>query len=297
MRRPAPVDHAPTPLTAALLRRWPLPPLDGAGSKEDRGQVLVVGGSDELPGSLLLAAEAALRAGAGKLQASTVRSVAPTLAVGLPEAKVMALPGRAGAITGATVALRKAAATADAVLVGCGMEDAPATRRLVRALSGAARCPVVLDAGALPAVEGLGPKRPPLLLTPHLGEMASLRREARERIAKRQAEVTVEYARTHGVALALKGATTVVSDEEGTAWVYRHGPVGLGTSGSGDVLAGVAAGLVARGATPAQALAWAVFVHGEAGRRLSRRVGRVGFLARELLAEVPRVLESLGTRT
>ena len=118
-------------------------------------------------------------------------------------------------------------------------------------------------------------------------------REERSDVAARQARAAIEYAQAHGVALALKGATTVVSDEDGAAWVYRHGAVGLGTSGSGDVLAGVAAGLVARGAAPAQALAWAVFVHGEAGRRLSRRVGRVGFLARELLAEVPRVLQSL----
>jgi NAD(P)H-hydrate repair Nnr-like enzyme with NAD(P)H-hydrate dehydratase domain len=123
--------------------------------------------------------------------------------------------------------------------------------------------------------------------------MASLTGESRDAVARKQIPLALGYARARRVAIALKSADTVVCDEAGGAWVYRNGPVGLGTSGSGDVLAGVVAGLVARGAGPAQALAWAVFVHGEAGRRLTRRIGRVGFLARELLGEIPRVLEML----
>lgn len=202
-------------LTASLLRRWPLPSLGGAGSKDDRGRVLVIGGSDELPGSLLLAAEAALRAGAGKLQAATVRTVSATLAVGLPEAKVMALPARAGAIARATTTLLEAARHADAVLVGCGMDDTAATRRLVRELRRVCRCPLVLDAGALINIRRGTKAVAPIIMTPHLGEMAALTGLDRDFIKKTQAEVATTYAREHGVFIALKGAATVVAEPGG----------------------------------------------------------------------------------
>jgi NAD(P)H-hydrate repair Nnr-like enzyme with NAD(P)H-hydrate dehydratase domain len=93
--------------------------------------------------------------------------------------------------------------------------------------------------------------------------------------------------------VALKGADTVVVTPEGSAWRHRGEAVGLATSGSGDVLAGVIAGLLARGAAPAQAAVWGVHVHGQAGVRLSRRIGRLGFLARELLDEIAPVLAEL----
>jgi len=293
MHRPDPANSRVATLTRALLRAWPLPSASDTGSKDERGSVLVVGGSDELPGSVLLAAEAALRAGAGKLQVGTVGRVAPSLAVALPEAKVIALPNRRGAISGATDTLRKVAGDADVVLVGCGMEDGAATRRVVVDLASAAKCPLILDAGALPSIARISTSRRAVLLTPHLGEMASLIGVQRDRIVARQMEIASRYAREHRIALALKGAVTVLSDRGGASWIYRQGCAGLGTSGSGDVLAGVIAGLIARGAAPAQALTWGVFVHGEAGRRLARRVGRVGFLAREILPEIPRVLELL----
>jgi hydroxyethylthiazole kinase-like uncharacterized protein yjeF len=293
MRRPAHANTLPAKLTRALLRAWPLPSATDTGSKDERGSVLVVGGSDELPGSVLLAAEAALRAGAGKLQVATVGRVAPGLAVALPEAKVISLPDRKGAISRVTAELRKAAADADAVLIGCGMNATAATRRLVNDLVLSARSPLILDAGALPSIKHVSTRHPPLLLTPHLGEMASLIGEDRDTVVARQIEIAARFARKHEIALALKGATTLIGNKDGELWVYAQGPSGLGTSGSGDVLAGVIAGLIARGAAPAQALAWGVFVHGEAGRRLARCIGRVGFLAREILPEIPRVLELL----
>ena len=94
--------------------------------------------------------------------------------------------------------------------------------------------------------------------------------------------------------IALKGAETVIMSPSGETWCNRSGNVGLATSGSGDTLSGIIAGLAARGADPAQATVWGVYLHGSAGDRLAERVGPLGFLARELLAEIPALMADLG---
>ncbi len=112
-----------------------------------------------------------------------------------------------------------------------------------------------------------------------------------------RAEVTREPLRTvrHAVqqlraTVALKGSETWIASTDARALLFRGGVVGLGTSGSGDTLAGIVAGLAARGAAPLTAAAWGVWAHGMAGRTLARRTATVGFLARELLGEVPRLV-------
>lgn len=155
-----PVDRAESErITEESLRAWPLPEPDSAGDKESRGTVLVIGGSPEMPGGALLAAEAALRAGAGRLQVATCASVAPLVAAQLPEARVFALPEtRAGGIApGAAVRLAEHAAAATAVLVGPGMLDEPAASRLVQELARlVTSIPLVLDAaGRFSAVVAL----------------------------------------------------------------------------------------------------------------------------------------------
>jgi ADP-dependent NAD(P)H-hydrate dehydratase len=90
----------------------------------------------------------------------------------------------------------------------------------------------------------------------------------------------------------MKGGRTFIVTPQGQAWCCDRGPVGLATSGSGDTLAGIIGGLLARGAVPAEAAIWGVFLHGEAGARLARCQGRVGFLARELSGEIPHIMAS-----
>ncbi len=92
---------------------------------------------------------------------------------------------------------------------------------------------------------------------------------------------------------AVKGATTYIVSPQGEAWFFDEGNVGLATSGSGDTLAGIIVGLLARGATPLQAAIWGVYLHGEAGNRLSLIHGHVGYLARELLDATPRIMADL----
>lgn len=280
---------APQRLTARLLRGMPLPEPDGG--KEQRGRVLAVGGSGSVPGALLLAGVAALRAGAGKLQLATVQAVAPGLALAVPEALVLGLPADAqGEIARGSPPLDHALECTDAVLVGSGMRHVPATAALVQRIIRHARCTLVIDAGALmPALRA----RPgaPFVLTPHAGEMAALSGMDKARVQREPQDLALAFARRTRSVLVLKGATTFVAAPDGRLWVHPGGCHGLGTSGSGDVLAGLITGLAARGADAVQAALWGVFVHAQAGRALERSVGSLGFLAREIADGVPGILD------
>lgn len=299
-------------VTAELLRGMPLPQPDGDGDKETRGRVLVVAGSVPVPGGALLSGIGALRAGAGKLQIATAASIAPHLGLALPEALVAGLPETAegGIAADSGEALAERASRCDTVLIGPGMMDevalAALTADLLTRLDSArdpALCPVgggprfVLDAGAL-----AGLRRDPgpvqrhadhVVITPHAGEMAGLLGCARDRVEADPLAAARQVAAHLQVVVALKGSCTRIVTPDGRAWAYRGGTVGLATSGSGDTLAGIVAGLLARGASPEQAAIWGVYLHGEAGNRLSRRIGPLGFLARELLAEIPAAMAAL----
>lgn len=287
-------------LTKTLLtRRYPLPPLDADGDKEMRGRVLAIGGSRLVPGAILLAGVAALRAGAGKLQLATVRGSATPLAIAVPESIVVPLPeSQSGEIVAAHAgaALRDHAPNADAILVGPGMATSRGVHAMVTALAKMLGDDsiLVLDGaaavalGAVPdALASLGGRA---VLTPHAGEMASLLGIAKEEIERDRRGAACTAADRFGGTVALKGADTWIAAPDGTLLHYGGGDVGLGTSGSGDTLAGIVTGLAARGASATTAAAWGVWAHGAAGRVLTRRMGIVGFLARELLAEVPKLV-------
>lgn len=289
-----------TPVTADLLRANPLPRHEDTQDKDGRGRVLVVGGSLEVPGGALLAAVGALRAGAGKLQIATCRGIAPHLGLAVPEALVLGLPETEAGGIGAEAAERvvKQADRVDALLLGPGMMDPGATEELVAKVLADTACPaIVLDAGALHGLErqaeALRRYGGRVILTPHAGEMAHLLGVPREAVeAEPLAHARQAAALLHSVVVMKGGETTVVTPQ-GEAWHFTGGTVGLATSGSGDTLAGVVAGLLARGAVPLWAAVWGVYLHGTAGSVLMRRHGGVGFLARELLAEIPALMAGL----
>jgi ADP-dependent NAD(P)H-hydrate dehydratase len=290
----------PTLISAALLRRWPLPKLDGSFGKDDRGQVLVVGGSEQIPGAVILAALGALRAGAGRLQIATTRSVATAVATTVPEARVIGLQQNSrGELTKDSCRLvHGEVERCDALLIGPGMVDPAAGADLLRhCVSKPTRAPIIVDAAPLAAFRG---KRAPsqpyaagLVLTPHAGEMAKLWGIERAEVISNPLHIAREAAARFGAVVALKGAHTYVAAPDGTAFHNAAGNVGLGTSGSGDTLAGVIAGLCARGADPIQAAAWGIYLHAKAGEVLAKKLGLVGFLARELLIEIPVLLSKL----
>lgn len=287
----------PIPLTLESLRQLPLPVLQD-GSKETRGTVLVLGGSAELPGAALLAGVAALRAGAGRLRIATGRSVAPGLALALPEARVVGLPEtEAGALdpASARATLAELAASCDALVAGPGLGAGDAPLALTLPLLTRAAAPgFVLDAGAIVALAPhanevrRGGAR--MVLTPHAGEMAQLLGIDRATVEADPRAAAHRASQAWAATVVMKGAQTWVVDEEGGEWFYPGGGIGLATSGSGDVLSGIIGGLLARGADPRTAACWGVTLHGEAGRRLARTIGPVGFLAREIPDEVPAIL-------
>jgi len=283
-------------LDRRVLRDWPLPEAGHDADKEERGQVLVVAGSREIVGAALLSATAALRAGAGKLTIATAASVAPGLALLIPEARVIALPETpAGGLRREGAALlAECAARSAAVLIGPGLLDSAGSCDFVlEMLSSLKDVPVILDALAMDALLQSPPFAQPVLLTPHAGEMAHLSGQRKDAVQADAPALARGMADRHNAFIALKGPTTFIVSPGGAAWRHVSGNAGLGTSGSGDVLAGIMVGLAARGAPLAQAAAWGVVVHALAGKRLAERHGRVGFLARELLAQVPAVLHSL----
>jgi hydroxyethylthiazole kinase-like uncharacterized protein yjeF len=283
----------PTEVTPELLRGMPLPRHDDGADKDQRGRVLVVGGSVEVPGGALLAGLAALRAGAGKLQIATCRSVAPALAVAVPEARVIGLEETAegGIAADAAEALAGRCGRCDALVIGPGMMDGDAASGLTQGLlsRGVAEA-FVLDAAALYGLRGLGAQAGRAVLTPHAGEMARMLEMDREAVRADPLAAARRAAAALRAVVAMKGACTFIVTPDGRAWACERGPVGLATSGSGDTLAGIIGGLLARGAAPLAATLWGVFLHAEAGAALSRSRGRLGFLARELLAEIPPIM-------
>lgn len=283
------------------MRAWALPQPDEAGDKESRGRVLVVGGAPEMPGAVILAATAALRAGAGKLQIATCRSIALAVGAAVPEARVFALPEtKAGGIhASAAATIAEWANNAQAVLIGPGMVDEKAITRLLKGLLPQIEGPaIVFDAGALSCLTGNGEclhgLNQRVVLTPHAGEMAALVGIDKKEVLSEPDRIVQRAAREFRAVIALKGAETFIAAPTGSKrYCNRNGNVGLATSGSGDTLSGLIAGLIARGATPLQATAWGVYLHARAGDRLARKVGPLGFLARELLAEIPPLMSEM----
>ncbi|CAE6733538.1 NAD(P)H-hydrate dehydratase [Xanthomonas arboricola] len=281
-------------LTAAALRSMPLPA--PGGDKEQRGRVLIVGGSMRVPGAVLLAGEAALRTGAGKLQIATAASVAPGMALAVPEALVLGLAQNGqGEIVRGHRALDGAMAACDAAVIGPGMASSATTTAMVRRAAEQAVCTLVLDAGALS--RGLrAPIGRPFVLTPHAGEMATLAGDDKAAVEAAPGAYALKFAQKLRSVVIVKGADSFIAGPDGVVWMHRGGASGLGTSGSGDVLAGLIAGFAARGCDALTAAVWGVFVHAAAGRQLARRIGPVGFLARELGLEVPGILDRLARR-
>jgi ADP-dependent NAD(P)H-hydrate dehydratase len=288
-----------TTLDERLLRDWPLPRVAHDADKEDRGRVLVIAGSREIPGAAALAATAALRAGAGKLVVATAASVAPWLAQALPEARVIALPETpaGGFAVDALELVADSARAAGAALIGPGLMDADGTCRFVSALLPLlARAPVVLDALAMDVARHGARFEQPVLLTPHAGEMAHLSGRSKDDVVAQPEAAALEAARRWNATVALKGATTLIATPRGEGWRHAGADPGLATSGSGDVLAGTIVGLATQQAPLEQAVAWGVVLHALAGAALARRFGAIGYLARELPAEIPALVSRLQRR-
>ena len=278
-------------LDRAALDAHPLPPVRN-DDKDSTGRILVIAGSRDVPGAALLTATAAMRAGAGKLRIATVRSAAVQLALQMPEAMVVGLAeDEAGGFANAAVdAIAKQIAEVDAIVAGPGVQMNDACAAIAQHLieSDAA---LALDVAFLKTLNPPKDNRKsrPVLL-PDSDELASLLDCDEEAIARDPAGCGLQAAQTYRSIILVKGPPSRVVCPDGKVWTHEGGVPGLGVSGSGDVLAGIVGGLLARGAEALNALLWAIWLHGKAGEALAKKVGPLGFLAREIAGEIPALL-------
>jgi NAD(P)H-hydrate epimerase len=276
-----------------------LPARPAAGHKGTFGHVLVIAGSRGKSGAAALAAEGAGRAGAGLVTIACPLSIADILAAKCTEAMTAPVPDTAEHCFGAAseTLLAALARERDVVALGPGIGTAGETQALVRRLVGALDTPLVLDADGLNALGGalsvLKGRRGPSILTPHPGEAARLMGLTAAEVNRDRVGAARALARESGAVVVLKGAATLIASPEGRIVVNATGGPVLATGGTGDVLTGVVAGLLAQGLTPLVAAALGVYLHGFAGDRLAARVGPSGVLAGEVARELPRAAQAL----
>lgn len=285
------VDNA----TAAML----LPPRPADGHKGTFGHLLVVAGSTGKSGAAALAAESGVRSGTGLVTVAAPATVQATLAVKLTEAMTEALPELSGSLD--AIALDRLAELwpgKDALALGPGLGQAPATVALVRRLLRTCPVPLVIDADGLNAIAGdlaalaECPGTPPVL-TPHPGEMARLCGLSVAEIESDRIAIARDFAARHRVVLVLKGARTVVADPAGHVSINGSGNPGLASGGMGDVLTGLIGGLLAQGLGPASAAVLGVHIHGLAADRLAATLGTAGLSAGDVIRELPAARQQL----
>ena len=275
-----------------------LPARDPRAHKNSVGRVLIAGGSVGLTGAAALAARAATRTGAGYVQLAAPASLASIYALKLTEEMALPMPEADGALAAAAVErVLELAATARAMVVGSGLSRQKGAAALARDLVAKAGCPIVLDADGLNAFEGAGDRltkgRAPRVLTPHLGEMARLTGETAAALEARRLDAALEWAARWQSVVVLKGAPTVTASPDGHATVNPTGNAGMATAGTGDVLSGVIAALVAQGLAPYDAARLGAFVHGLAGDRLAAASGLLGMAAGDVAETLPAALHEL----
>ena len=268
-----------------------LPDRDENAHKGDFGKVLLLCGSEGFTGAAALAAMGALRCGAGLVYLGVPRSIYAIEAVKLTEPIVFPLPEQDGKLSrDALPGILGMLDSMDAVLIGPGLGQSEGTRSVIRAVLEEAKCPVVLDADGINGIcrhrDILRERHYPTILTPHAGEFQRLGGETGgDRLASAQ-----RFAREYGCILLLKGHHTVITD--GTeSYVNQTGNPGMAVGGSGDVLAGMIAGLLGQGLSPLNAAACGAWLHGAAGDLCAEKMGQYAMLPTDMLEVLGRLLK------
>ncbi len=281
-----------TPEVHALVPRR-----DAPATKFSSGHVLVAGGSRGLTGAPCLAAEAAMRAGAGYVTALVPGSLEAIFETHLVEVMTRGLADEDGALAPAAAeAVVDATARGGALVLGPGAGRSEGAFAFLRDVAASAPVALVLDADGLNAhagaLESLAAREAPTVLTPHAGELGRLLDHPSEAIGARRLQSAREAAARSQAIVVLKGDDTIIAAPDGTAAVNPLSAPMLATAGTGDVLGGVIAALLARDVEPFAAACAGVHRHAAAGRRAAREIGDAdGVIARDVIAALPRALE------
>ena len=276
--------------------RHQLPQRPKDGHKGTYGHALIIGGCENYPGAPTLAAGAALRSGPGLVTLAAPRTIYDIVASKLTEAIHLPLPdnGLGTLHTQALPAIQQALTNYASLAVGCGIGRSEPTKRFLKEFllaNDAPTQPLIIDADALNILAETPNwwKRipSPVVLTPHPGEMSRLTGLSTPQIQSRRVETAREYARKWGHVVVLKGAFTVVAQPDGPCRIAPFANPLLSVGGAGDVLAGIIAGLLAQGMTPADAAACGVYIHGTAAETLHATHGDRGATAGDLINALP----------
>lgn len=260
--------------------------------KGSYGKVMCLAGSARFRGAAALAAEGALRAGAGLVTLASVEPVIAAVAARCPEC--VFLPCRQSAGGGVSAQSGKAVLEKvrgmEVLLFGPGLGDTPDTAALLEQLGPSAGCALVLDADGLNAAAKMDslPRSPglPLILTPHPGEMARLCGLTIAEVNAGREGIAAGYARAEDCVVVLKGHRTIVAGPQGEVFVNPTGNSGLSRGGSGDILAGMIAGLTAQGLSPLDAAVCGVWLHGAAADQCAKRLGQYGMLPHDIFTDL-----------
>jgi ADP-dependent NAD(P)H-hydrate dehydratase / NAD(P)H-hydrate epimerase len=287
----APIEAAGGAIGPGVLA---LAPARGPRStKFTSGQVVVAGGSRGLTGAVCMAAEAAIRSGAGYATVTVPADLEPIFEAKLTEVMSIGCPGPEGRLAKESLqTILEGCERARAVLLGSGLGREEDSLSLARSLAGRIEAPLVIDADGLNALAGrldlLRDRMAPTILTPHAGELGRLLERGSDEIGARRLASAREAAERSGAIVVLKGDDTIVAEPEGRIGVNVVSAPALATAGTGDVLAGVTTALLARGLEPFAAACAAVLAGARAGREAADAVGSAeSVVATDVIAELP----------
>ncbi len=264
---------------------------DKQSHKGTFGTALLVCGSYGMAGAAILAAKAALRSGVGKLKMAVHKRIYPVCAVSTPEAVFLPYG----------LFFKKAALkdiqTADSILFGCGCGFSKSTLEKLKLIVKNASCPIVVDADGINILSRniniLKRAKTPIILTPHPLEMSRICGKSVTEINANRISVAADFAKTHGVYLVLKGNETVIAAPDGRVNINPTGNAGMATGGSGDVLAGIIAGILAYNTDVFDAVTKAVYIHGMAGDIAAEKLSETAMLPIDIIKELPCVFKTL----
>jgi hydroxyethylthiazole kinase-like uncharacterized protein yjeF len=294
--------------TELITERWAraaLPKRPPDANKGSFGRVLVVAGSINYIGAAYLACSGATRAGAGLVTLATARSLLPILAAKLTEVTYLPLPESDNGTIAADAAeiIGPQFERYNVLLLGCGIGQSPSVTELVSTIILSRQCALpslIIDADALNILAQIPHWWQRLsgdaILTPHPGEMARLTGLSVAEVQSDRVNIARRVAREWQKTIVLKGAYSVIASAKGEIKISPVAHPGLASAGTGDVLAGTIAGLVAQGLSFFDAAALGVYLHGRAGEAAGDRLGDTGMIAGDLLPELPLIIKKIKER-
>lgn len=262
-------------------------------NKGTLGSLLCICGSYGMAGAAIMAGKAALRCGIGLLKIAVPKSIYPVCATNILESVYYPLEETSNGVISSknTDFLLEMCEKSSAVVIGCGLSVCDDTKNLVQSVITNCKKPLVIDADALNCIcnkpEILTNLKAPAIITPHPGEMARLLHSTPKTVNSSRENTAIDFAKKFGVVTVLKGAGTIIASPDGEVYINHTGNSGMATGGSGDVLSGIIGSLLAQGASPINAAAAGVFLHGTIGDLAAEKLGKISMLPTDMIDMIP----------